>query len=152
MKLNLGENIRQNRRKLDLTQDELAERLGTTYQSVSRWENGTTYPDMELLPELAAIFGITVDSLLGYEDEVLKRETEKYLTDFRNALTYGKVDDCIRIARAGVEAFPNDYALLNNLMYALFLAGDDDGGDPEWRENMEKYDAEIVSLGERIVK
>ena len=35
-------------------------------------------------------------------------------------------------------------------MYALFIAGDDDGNIPEWKENMEKYDAEITALGERI--
>ena len=42
MKLNLGENIRKHRRRLDLTQDELAERLGVSFQTVSRWENGVS--------------------------------------------------------------------------------------------------------------
>ena len=37
-------------------------------------------------------------------------------------------------------------------MYALFASGDDDGNIPEWKENMEKYDAEITALGERIMK
>ena len=49
MKLTIGENIRNYRRKQDLTQEEFAERLGVSYQSVSRWENGATYPDIELL-------------------------------------------------------------------------------------------------------
>ena len=48
MKLNIGNNIRMLRRAADMTQEELADRLGVTYQSVSRWENGGTYPDMEL--------------------------------------------------------------------------------------------------------
>ena len=43
MKLNLGENIRKHRRRLDLTQDELAERLGVSFQTVSRWENGVSH-------------------------------------------------------------------------------------------------------------
>ena len=64
MKLNLGENIRKHRRRLDMTQDELADRLGVSFQSVSRWENGTTYPDMELLPEIADLFSVTVDALM----------------------------------------------------------------------------------------
>jgi transcriptional regulator with XRE-family HTH domain len=67
MKLNLGENIRRLRRQRDWTQDELADRLGTTSQSVSRWENGSTYPDMEFLPELADLFSVTVDALLGVD-------------------------------------------------------------------------------------
>ncbi len=65
MKLNIGENIRRLRRDADLTQEQLADKLGVSYQSVSRWENGTTYPDMEFLPVLSSIFGVTVDELLG---------------------------------------------------------------------------------------
>ena len=63
MKLTIGENIRNYRRKQDLTQEELAERLGVSYQSISRWENGATYPDIELLPAISKLLGITVDEL-----------------------------------------------------------------------------------------
>ena len=69
---------------------------------------------------------------------------------FQEAISQGKVYDCIAIAREGVAEYPNNVALLNKLMYALFIAGDDDGNIPEWKENMEKYDAEITALGERI--
>lgn len=63
MKLTIGENIRNYRRKQDLTQEEFAECLGVSYQSVSRWENGATYPDIELLPAISKLLGITVDEL-----------------------------------------------------------------------------------------
>ena len=43
MKLMIGENIRSYRKKNGLTQEEFAERLGVTYQSVSRWENGVSH-------------------------------------------------------------------------------------------------------------
>ena len=77
MKLMIGENIRAYRKKHDLTQEELAERLGVTYQSVSRWENGATYPDLELLPAIAQALSITADELLGMpEVEKEKRATE----------------------------------------------------------------------------
>ena len=77
MKLFLGENIRRLRREKEWTQDELADRLGTTSQSVSRWEMGSTYPDMELLPVLASIFSVTVDELMGIpETEKKKRAHE----------------------------------------------------------------------------
>ena len=55
MKLAIGENIRNFRKKNDLTQEALADRLGVTYQSISRWENGTTYPDLELIPAIAEV-------------------------------------------------------------------------------------------------
>ena len=72
MKLTIGENIRNFRRKNDMTQEQLAQRLGVTYQSVSRWENGTTYPDLELLPAISELLSVTVDELIGmpqYEKE-----------------------------------------------------------------------------------
>ena len=61
MKLIIGENIRDYRKKNNLTQEQFAERLGVTYQSVSRWENGTTYPDLELLPAISDLLSITVE-------------------------------------------------------------------------------------------
>ena len=65
MKLAIGENIRNFRKKNDLTQEALADRLGVSYQSISRWENGTTYPDLELIPAIAEVLSVTVDELLG---------------------------------------------------------------------------------------
>ena len=79
MKLNIGENLRRLRRAADMTQEQLADKLGVAYQSVSRWENGTTYPDMELLPALSSIFGVTVDELLGMEESKKKEQIiERY--------------------------------------------------------------------------
>lgn len=152
MKLNIGENIRKHRKTKNVTQEEFAELLGVSFQSVSRWENGTCYPDLELLPVMADFFGVTVDQLIGADKTVEQAHVGRYLDRFRAALSQGRVYDCIAIARAGVAEYPNNYALLNKLMYALFLAGDDDGNIPEWEENMKKYDAEITALGERIMK
>lgn len=79
MKLTIGENIRRFRKKNDLTQEEFADRLGVTYQSVSRWENGTTYPDLELLPALSEILSVTVDELIGMPQvEKEKRALEAF--------------------------------------------------------------------------
>ncbi|MBQ3550785.1 MAG: helix-turn-helix transcriptional regulator [Clostridia bacterium] len=78
MKLNIGENIRNYRRNADMTQEQLAELLGVSYQSVSRWENGTTYPDLELIPTLAQVFSVTIDDLMnnGNEEQRLKHIDE----------------------------------------------------------------------------
>ncbi|MBQ5727744.1 MAG: helix-turn-helix transcriptional regulator [Mailhella sp.] len=79
MKLTIGENIRKFRRKNDLTQEALAALLGVSYQSVSRWENGTTYPDLELIPAISALLSVTVDELLGMPQiEKEKRATATF--------------------------------------------------------------------------
>lgn len=69
MKLTIGANIRALRRKHHITQEQLADKLGVSYQSVSRWENDTCYPDMELLPAMSRIFSVSIDQLLGVSEE-----------------------------------------------------------------------------------
>ncbi len=152
MKLNIGETIKKLRKEREITQEEFAEVLGVSCQSVSRWENNSCYPDIELVPVIAAFFGISTDKLMGVDESAEKAAVDRYLNNFQVAISVGNIDECIRVARAGVAEFPNNYAILNKLMYALFIAGDDTGNIPDWKENMEKYDAEIVALGERIMK
>jgi len=75
MKLKLGENIRRYRRALAWTQHQLAETLGVSVQSVSRWESGGGYPDVEQLPCLASVFGVSLDALMGCGEAEQKLST-----------------------------------------------------------------------------
>ncbi len=152
MKLTIGENIRNLRREKDITQEEFANTFGVSYQSVSRWENGTCYPDVELIPDIADYFGISVDKLMGADKSAEQRDVERYLARYSEAANRGLIYDCIDIAREGVSAYPNNYTLLYKLMWALFVSTDDDGNIAEWYENRLKYDGEITALGERIMK
>lgn len=151
MKLKLGENIKFLRKTQDITQENLAEILGVSCQSVSRWEAGVCYPDLELLPIIAEIFHVSLDNLIGVDDTTEKEKVAQYLQRFQLAISRGKIDECISTAREGVAEYPHNYTLLNKLMYALFVSGDDTGDIPGWQENREKYDAEIIALGERIM-
>lgn len=152
MKLNIGETIKKLRKEREITQEEFAEVLGVSCQSVSRWENNSCYPDIELIPTIAAFFDISTDKLMGVDDATEKKAVDQYLKDFQMAISVGNIDECIHIARAGVAEIPNNYALLNKLMYALFAAGDDTANILDWKERREQNDAEIVALGERIMK
>lgn len=88
MELTLGKRIAQHRKKLGLTQDQLAESLGVTAQAVSKWENDQSCPDINMLPKLAQIFGVSIDSLLGndnqpvYEAEIVQPEEKKDKWEF----------------------------------------------------------------------
>lgn len=83
----IGDRIKFHRKRLGMTQEQLAERMGVSAQAVSKWENNLSCPDISVLPELAEIFGITVDELLGknppagatvHEAEVVNPEKEKH--------------------------------------------------------------------------
>ena len=61
----IGKAISALRKGENMTQMELADRMGISFQAVSNWERGNSMPDISKLPELAEIFGVTVDELLG---------------------------------------------------------------------------------------
>lgn len=84
MEQTLGKRIVANRKRLNLTQDQLAEQLGVTAQAVSKWENDQSCPDISMLPRLAEIFGISTDELLGreappptYQGEVVEEDDDE---------------------------------------------------------------------------
>jgi len=65
MKVTIAESLKRLRSQRNITQRQLSAHLNVSHQAVSRWENDTTYPDIELLPEIALFFEISVDELLG---------------------------------------------------------------------------------------
>jgi tellurite methyltransferase len=77
----LAGNISRYRKNLGLTQEALADKLGITFQAVSKWETGQTVPDTTLLPKLAHTLGISVDKLLGYS--AFSADVSYYENDYR---------------------------------------------------------------------
>ena len=65
--LRINEQIAFLRRGRGVTQEELARALGVTNQSVSKWESGACCPDIQLLPDIAGYFGVSIDELMGYK-------------------------------------------------------------------------------------
>ncbi|SHN88455.1 methyltransferase domain-containing protein [Desulfitobacterium chlororespirans] len=82
MKDELAKNICRYRKEKGFTQEELAKKLGVTFQAVSKWETAQTLPDITLLPGLSKILDITIDKLLGYVsyDKQITIYEEEYKT------------------------------------------------------------------------
>ena len=81
----IGSRIAENRRRIGMTQEELAAKLAVSAQAVSKWENDITCPDIMTLPKLAELLGITVDELLSGKKQpqtlVLADEERKSVDD-----------------------------------------------------------------------
>ncbi len=67
----IGEKIKLLRKNMDITQVELAQALSVSSQSISKWENHLSVPDISVLPVIARFFGITMDELFGYKIDAL---------------------------------------------------------------------------------
>ena len=70
-----------------MTQMELADEMNISFQAVSNWERGNSMPDISKLPELAELFGITVDELLGCKSELLESIVNENTEDYLNKNT-----------------------------------------------------------------
>lgn len=75
--LNIRKCIIKKRKERKITQQQLADYIGVSKASVSKWESGLSYPDILLLPQLAAYFNISVDELMGYSPQLAKEDIKK---------------------------------------------------------------------------
>ena len=104
MKLTIGKNLKRLRREKNITQDQLADILGVSYQSVSRWETGLCYPDIELLPTISDFFGVSVDKLIGVDKSIEQKKQRSILKVFRMQSVRGMFMTVLQLQE---KVFPN---------------------------------------------
>ena len=119
--MNIGPTIKQLRRRHDITQEQLADYLGTSPQAISRWETGVTQPDLAHIPALANIFNVTTDELLGVDiaakEARIDAICENAITNYK---AKGLTSEAIAVLREGLKEYPNSYKLMDALQSALW--------------------------------
>lgn len=124
--LYLPENLKKYRILKNLTQEDVAEYLGITPQSVSKWERGESYPDITFLPALANIFETSVDLLIGMD--TIRAEETRY-NIHKNAVEYqknGDYDMAEKTYRDALLIYPNNPGMILGLASTLALKGNTD--------------------------
>lgn len=111
--LKIAEVILRERRKLDLTQEELASALSVSPQAVSNWERGG-YPDITLLPRIANYFKITVDELIGNDEATMVDDMVALGNKLRGNSQYSKKEK-LDLAKEMYEKYPNNFELIDIL-------------------------------------
>lgn len=105
------DNLRRLRADKKLTQEQAAKRLGVSAQSISRWECGTTMPDIMLLPELARLYGVTIDDLFRQRPSAYDNYAQRLVASFaesRNPEDFAAaVFEFEKLRHSGSET-PND--------------------------------------------
>jgi len=143
---NIGQRIKSLRKKNELTQEKLADLLGVTYKSVSKWECGLTSPDLSLIVPLAKVLGTTTDDLLGANerdtrlDELERLYEEAYMANFP--------EDPLAVAQTAVKEYPSDMNWLNRLAWDSWCLA------ISTMENGEAFEAErerIIKMFERVI-
>ena len=128
--MTIGESIRYHRKKLNLTQAQLAARLGVTPQAVSKWESGAGLPDLSMAAPLARALGTTTDELLRFGERYQEFETR-----WKQALrTPGDNDPLLlEVAQAALREFHWDKSFLFRAAWTAQSIAEK-CGDPERRE------------------
>ena len=104
--MNIGQQIRNLRQRRGITQEALARHLGITTQAVSKWENNASMPDIALLPDLSAFFGVSIDELFALTDEIRMERIQNMLYDVR-FLSQADVEGEIRFLQEKASREPH---------------------------------------------
>lgn len=121
--LYLAENLKKFRVMKNLTQEDLAEYLGITPQSVSKWERGECCPDITFLPALANIFETSVDLLIGMDSiraEKTRFNIHKTAAEYQRS---GDYDSAEKVYRDALLIYPNKPGMILGLAGVLALQG-----------------------------
>lgn len=148
--LKLGENLKKFRLQRELTQEQLADVLGVSAQAVSRWENGTTYPDITLLPTIASYFEITLDELMGMENWRSEEQLKELLRQLEENGSKGLIYENILLLRDAVKTYPTNYELQFRLVNQLAFCEYKDGRGLSEEEKI-SFNREAAEIGNRIL-
>lgn len=110
--IHLGRVLAENRRKRGITQDELAEFMGVSKAAVSKWETEISYPDILLLPRLAAYFDISIDELIGYEPQMDRVGIRKMHRSIAEEFASGAFETAVEHCREYAKKYYSCYPLL----------------------------------------
>lgn len=110
--LNFSDNIVRLRRTKKLTQEQLADFMGVTKASVSKWETKQSLPDVMLLPRLAAFFDVTIDELLGYEPQLSREQIQKIYCSLAAGFSQKPFEEIMEQSQSLVKRYYSCYPFL----------------------------------------
>ncbi len=120
MKETMGQIIRRLRKERGFTQEELAERIGVTFQAVSKWENDTGMPDISQVVPLVSVFEVSTDVLFGLAGTTENDEAWKIVAKAEKIKEYGNLASYLAAYDTlidGLKKYPNNLILMNNCMW-----------------------------------
>ncbi len=137
MTFHLGESLRTYRLQKGQTQEQIADVFGVSPQAISRWENGSAYPDVTLLPGIAMYFDVSLDTLLGMDklrDADAVNEIHRRVHTLVSEQRYA---EAVMLIKDSLKRYPNSSGLLIELCEVLSQTNNTD---------------EAVAISERVLK
>lgn len=117
--MDIGQVIREKRRLLGLTQEEMARRLGVTAPAVNKWERGSSLPDITLLGPIARLLGVSLEELLCFQEEMSEQELSAILEQADGRFSDGDYEQAYDWVRRTLARWPNSEQLALHLAELL---------------------------------
>lgn len=117
--MQLGQVIRKYRKNKNMTQEEIAGRLGVTVPAVNKWENGASMPDIMLLAPIARLLGITTDILLSFREKLTAEEIKALVYEADSMLKEKPYEEAFLWVKKKLEQYPNCEQLILQLAVIL---------------------------------
>ena len=117
--MSLGKVIRKYRKIRNMTQEEMAVRLGVTASAVNKWENENSFPDITLLAPIARLLNISLDTLLSFRENLTAEEINQIVSETNQKLKEASYDEAFEWAKKQLEQYPNCEQLLLNIAICL---------------------------------
>ena len=112
--MKLNEQIRKHRKKVGLTQEQVANYLGVSTPAVNKWESGSTYPDITLLPALARLLKIDLNVLFSFHEELTDSEIQSFAVELTEASQSNGFEFAYEMAKEKIRQYP----YCNHLIYS----------------------------------
>jgi transcriptional regulator with XRE-family HTH domain len=145
--MQIGDVIRKYRKDKNITQSEMANRLGVTAPAVNKWENGNSLPDVALLSPIARLLNISVDTLLSHEQELSDAEANRLVENVLEKLKTESFGEVLQWIKQRITEYPNCYSLI------LWMAQVFDGKRKMAKlPDDEQYDAYILDCYKRVLE
>ncbi|WP_080872083.1 helix-turn-helix domain-containing protein [Oceanobacillus timonensis] len=145
MRMNIGSIITEKRKEKKITQQELADFIGGSKASVSKWEIGRTYPDITSLPLLAAYFNVSIDSLLGYESQLNQKEIQHIYASLKDSFETKPAEEVLVSIRSFIRRYYSCYPFILQMGLLIMNHVDRLPGKSE-EERMQRYMNEAKDL------
>ncbi len=123
--MNIGKKIKELRKQKGITQEQLADSIGVSFQAVSKWENNIALPDITLAPILANYFGVSMDELFDFSLSKTEAEIENIAEQVRDCIE-SDPDQGRKIIENGLKKYPENVVLLSGLLYVLDYSAEPD--------------------------
>lgn len=111
--------IQEKRKELGYTQEQVAEYLGVSIPAVSKWEKGSTSPDISLLAPLARLLKTDVNTLLCFQEDISKQEIECFCREVTEIARTNGIAACFQATEEKIHAYPHNETLLYWLTFQL---------------------------------